>query len=180
MKHWIETERIILRPITLEDARDMYEYAHDHEVCRYVTWDAHQSVEQTQAIIRDFFLPKESNEAWIPTFAVVLKDTHKMIGTCDTVAPITIDGNVEIGYSLNRTYWNHGYATESCKALCAYLFNEEGVRRIKIRHHVDNIGSRRVIEKCGFIKEGVERQLVKFEDGYADIAIYSMFKEELK
>lgn len=175
----IVTERLILRPIMMEDAEDMFEYAIDEEVTKYITWDPHESLDVTRATIQDFFLSREE-KGLLPSFAVVIKETNKMIGTCDTVGIINRFGSVEIGYTLNRNYWGKGYATEATRALCTYLFKEIGVRRIEIRHHPDNIGSRRVIEKCGFVKDGVSRKCMRFGDEYVDIPMYSLFEEELK
>jgi len=73
-----------------------------------------------------------------------------MIGTCDYH---TIDWNKsigEIGYVINYDYWGNGYMTKACKALVDFGFNHLGLNKVVISHDVDNIGSRRVIEKSGF------------------------------
>jgi len=173
----VETERLILRPIQLSDAQDMFEYASDFDNASWVTFALHKSVEESREIIQNFFLPRVENGA--PTsICLQLKENNKMIGTCDI---FTIDryGTGEIGYIINKKYWNQGLVTEACKKVIELAFEHVGLRRIEIMCGVDNIGSKRVIEKCGLVFEGIRRQYAPSKDGkYYDCNLYSMLKEE--
>ena len=140
------TERLILRKLRKEDAEPMFEnWASDPEVTKYVTWSTHESVEQTKQIV-DIWVKEYENPKTI-RYGIVLKDNNELIGAIDVVG--YIDGNPEIGYCLSRKYWNKGYMTEACSALVDYLLSI-GYKTIVIEADVDNIGSNRVIEKCGF------------------------------
>jgi ribosomal-protein-alanine N-acetyltransferase len=77
-----------------------------------------------------------------------------MIGTCDVFSVDWDHGIGEIGYVMHRSYWGRGYMTRVLQAVIAFAFEYLGLERIDIRHHPDNIGSRRVIEKCGFVPTG--------------------------
>ena len=76
----IETERLILRPITLDDAADMFAYCSDPETIKYLTFKQHESVEASREVIAKFFLERPQNG--VPeAYAIVLKKNGKMIGT---------------------------------------------------------------------------------------------------
>ena len=120
-------------------------WCNDPEVAKYTLWVAHKSVIETEQLV-DMWL-KEEKEGKAIRFVIVEKDSNELIGSIDTVK--FIDGVPEIGYCLSRKYWNKGYMSEACKAFMNYLF-ELGYEKILIRADVRNIGSLRVIEKCGF------------------------------
>ena len=142
----LSTERLILRKLKKEDAESIFSnWASDPEVTKYVTWNAHSNVEQTKQII-DIWLKEYENPKTV-RFGITLKGSGELIGTIDVVD--YVDGNPEIGYCLSRKYWNKGYMTEACNALVNYLF-AIGYKTVVIEADENNIGSNRVIEKCGF------------------------------
>ena len=145
-KETITTEHLLLRKLKKEDAEPMFNnWCNDPEVAKYTLWVAHKSVKETEQLV-DMWL-KEEKEGKAIRFVIVEKDSDEPIGSIDTVK--FIDGVPEIGYCLSRKYWNKGYMSEACKAFMDYLF-ELGYEKILIRADVRNIGSLRVIEKCGF------------------------------
>lgn len=175
----IETKRLILRPIQLEDASDLFEYASDEEVVRYLSWPRHTELQTSETSIRDRFLTRPDHG--IPeAYAIVWKEEMKMIGTVD-VHTVHHNDVGEIGYVLNRHYHNRQITTEALQAALKVWFADTGFRRLEIMHNVTNIASRRVIEKCGFIKEGEYRQLTHEKDGkYYDFAFYALLKSDLE
>jgi len=173
----IETKRLILRPIQIEDANDLFEYASDEEVVRLLSWPKHENVQRSETSIREHFLPRP--ERGIPeAYAIVHKADHKMIGTVD-VHTVRFDDVGEIGYALNRLYHNQGLMSEALIAALPIWFNHCGFRRLEIMHNEINIGSRRVIEKAGFIQEGTYRKLRSEKDGfYYDFPFYALLNTD--
>ena len=144
--NFIETERLLLRKIKETDAEPMFRnWASDPEVTKYMTWNPHENIEVTKTII-NHWLEEEKDPKTI-RFVITLKNSDEPIGSIDVVD--YINGVPEIGYCLSRKYWNHGLMTEACKAFTKYLF-DKGFKKILIKAVVENIGSNRVIEKCGF------------------------------
>lgn len=140
------TKRLILRRLNKEDADSIFNnWANDPEVTKYMTWNAHKSVEDTKQIL-DTWL-NEYKEPKTIRYGIVLKENNELIGAIDVVD--YIDNNPEIGYCLSRKYWNKGYMTEACKAVVEYLF-AIGYKTILIEADERNVGSNRVIEKVGF------------------------------
>ena len=144
--NFIETERLLLRKIKETDAEPMFRnWASDPEVTKYMTWNAHENIEVTKTIV-NFWLEEEKKPKTI-RFIITLKNSDEPIGSIDVVR--YIDGSPEIGYCLSRNYWNKGLMTEACKAFVKHLF-DKGFNKVLINAMVENIGSNRVIEKCGF------------------------------
>jgi len=173
----IETERLILRPITPDDAPDMFEYCSDPETTKYLTFKLHESVEASRDVIAKFFLERPQNG--VPeAYAIVLKENGKMIGTVD-VHSVRYGDVGEIGYALNSTYWNRGLMSEALRSALPIWFDEVGFYRLEVMHDVRNLASRRVIEKAGFISEGTFRRLMWDKDGSrASYTMYSLNKED--
>ena len=79
------TRRLILRPVRMSNAQDLYEYSRDPEVARHVLWDAHRSIHQTRAYIR--YLLRQYRSCAPGTFVIALRDTGKVIGTIGFMGP---------------------------------------------------------------------------------------------
>ena len=142
----IETERLILRDASVDDAEDMFEYAKLEEVTKYLSWKPHLSVKDSEKILD--MLSKEAKEKDSYTLkAIVLKENDKMIGTID--ARIFGDGlkDAEFGYCLNPKYWNKGYMSEALKAFIQALHKEHSVENVFGSFERENIASKRVMQK---------------------------------
>lgn len=145
-KDIIFTERLKLRKLRKDDAEAMFlNWDSDPEVAKYTLWVAHESVEVTKRLV-DTWLEQEKDGKTI-RFVITLKDNDEPLGAIDTVS--FRDNLPEIGYCLSRKCWGKGYMSEACTAFINYLF-ELGYPKILIRADKRNIGSLKVIEKCGF------------------------------
>ncbi|MGO5516021.1 GNAT family N-acetyltransferase [Parabacteroides distasonis] len=145
----METQRLILRPWTENDAESLYNYAKDPAIGLIAGWPPHTSVENSREIIRDILSAPE-------TYAVVLKETNEPIGSvgimfADGVHSAEMqDGDAEIGYWIGVPYWGQGLIPEAVQRLLKRCFVELDVKRVWCGHYDGNIKSRRVMEKCGF------------------------------
>ncbi|MBO0461481.1 MULTISPECIES: GNAT family N-acetyltransferase [Enterococcus] len=144
----IETERLILRPVALEDSEDIFEYAHDEETCRFV-FPRHQSIEDTKINVANFFMT-----APLGKYAIEWKENGKMIGTIDLRIQEG-DDTGELGYALNKKYWGKGIMPEAGKALIDLGFEKMGLVRIFAYYNIKNSKSGRVMDKLGMREEAV-------------------------
>lgn len=137
----IETERLILRPIAIEDAPAVFEWASDPDVNRYLPYLLHEDIQTTIDWINS--IRPEDNE-----FAFCLKDSGIVIGTGSIkLRPET--NMYEFGYNFNKKYWGLGYATEAAKALISWAHEILGAKDFCARHANQNLASGKVILKCG-------------------------------
>lgn len=142
----IETERLILRDASVDDAEDMFEYAKLEEVTKYLSWKPHISVKDSEKILDMLSKETKEKDSYVLK-AIVLKENDKMIGTID--ARIFGDGlkDAEFGYCLNPKYWNKGYMSEALKAFIQALHREHGIENVFGSFERENIASKRVMQK---------------------------------
>lgn len=172
----IQTERMILRRFTVEDAQAMYEnWACDDRVSRYVSWDAHQSPEETRKILTLWCGQYEKTD----TYNWLMEYQGTPIGNISVVHVNEKNEWAEIGYCMGHAWWNQGLMTEAARAVIDFLFAEVGLHRIEIGHLPENPASGRVAQKCGLTLEGVRRQCFKKSDGrFFDVCIYGILRDE--
>ncbi|MEG4196942.1 GNAT family protein [Microcoleus sp. Pol12A5] len=172
----IETERLLLRKITLNDASDMFEYACNPEVSKYTMWSTHTSIEDTKYFLKS--ITKMYKRRELVDWGIVHKADKKFIGTCGFVEWSMTHSRAEIGYALSRNYWGEGYMSEAVNAVIEFGFREMLLNRILARCEVSNIASARVMEKVGMQLEGILRQHIFVKDRYWDLKLYSILREE--
>ena len=145
MKITLETDRLILRPFEENDAIAIFNnWASDPEVTKYLTWNHHSDIKQTNEILSIWLKQYEKPERI--NFGIVLKETNELIGGIDVVG--YIEGVPVIGYCISRKHWNNGYTTEAFKKVIEFLFSLDH-KIIRVDAMVDNIASNKVILKCG-------------------------------
>ena len=172
----IETERLILSKWTTleEDVKGLYEYASNPDVGPNAGWKPHESLEESREIIEELFIP---HDVW----AIREKASDKVIGSIG-LEPDRRRENVrsrEMGYSLAKESWGKGYMTEAAKAVIDYAFRDLDLVVLAICTGPANRRSQRVIEKCGFKFEGIQRKGYHIYDGTdRDNLVYSMLREE--
>ncbi len=172
----LETQRLLLRRIRRQDAGDYYAYASDPEVARYVLWDAHHSLRETRGIIRNMRLQYRLG---LPgSYAMVLKETGRMIGTIGFNAWHPDADTVEIGYSIARDHWGRGYASEALKALLAQCFRVMKVHRVEAVFDVDNPASGQVMAHCGMQREGIFRKRVLNKGEWRDVCVCTILSDD--
>ena len=172
----LETEDLILRKPRIRDAKDIYSYASDPEVARYVLWEPHRSVSETASFIRDL---RARIRAGCPSsWVVVLRGTGTVIGTVGFVWYSAENNAAELGYSFSREYWNHGYATQALRAVIDAVFSSLPLNRLEAQHDVRNPASGRVMQKCDLTQEGILRGRILNKGEYVDTALYSILRSD--
>ena len=146
----LTTQRLVLRPLTLSDLDDFYAYASVPGVGEAAGWKHHQSVEESETILRSLM---ETGHI----FAIEHWEDGRLIGTLGLHTSWTNETDAyrryqvkEIGYVLSKAYWGHGLMTEAVQAVIGYCFDTLHLDALTCCHFTENCRSRRVIEKCGF------------------------------
>ena len=148
------TARLVLRPIVADDAAVIFDaYAQDAAVTRYLTWRPHSSRGDTDAYIaRCLAAPAEM----VRTYVITGGADGDVRGAFDVRR--TARWRIEVGYVLARAWWRQGLMTEAFTAVVDWAMREPGVFRIGAVCDVENIGSARVMEKSGLVREAVLRR----------------------
>lgn len=174
----IETNRLILRRFHMEDADKMFRnWANDPEVCQFLTWAPHESIEVTKELLRNWIDSYERDDTY--NWAIVHKDRNEPIGSIGFIEVSKEHASCQTGYCIGKSYWGIGLMTEALRAVISFAFQNTGLNRIEARHDVRNPASGKVMEKAGMHLEGTLRQCYAKKDGtFADLNIWSILHGE--
>ena len=140
----IETDRLILRPFCLDDAKAVISWASDDRVTKYMSYSTYSDINVAEEWVKSTF---DNNVEW--NWVFVLKSENKVIGSGSIGPDSKMKGYWEIGYNFHYDYWHNGYCTEAMQAIIDFAHNNLGVNKICGCHAVDNPRSGKVMEKCG-------------------------------
>jgi ribosomal-protein-alanine N-acetyltransferase len=169
----IETARLLLRKPKIGDAEAVFaRYSSDAEVTRFLGWPRHLSVDDTRGFLA--FSDVEW-ETWpIGPYLIESRESGQLLG--GTGLAFETPFRAATGYVLARDAWGAGYATEALAGIVA-AGGEVGVRRLHALCHPDHQASWRVLEKCGFVREGLLRRYSEFPNlrpgEPADVLLYA-------
>lgn len=168
----LETERLRLRPVCQEDAETIFStWACDPEVTRYLTWQPHESVDVTRAVVDSWVSAYEREDTY--RWGIERKADGVLMGMIDVVA--VRDGAPALGYCSGKAFWNRGYMTEALKAVTEELFFV-GYEKILIEAVTENIGSNRVIQKAGFTFTGVRAEKLEGKPWIKEVNTYEIHR----
>ncbi|MGG0715969.1 GNAT family N-acetyltransferase [Robertmurraya massiliosenegalensis] len=172
----IETNRLILRKLRKEDASRLYIYLSKEEVVQYYDIEKFPSVQEAEELIESLLFRYQSRNQI--RWGITLKGKNEIIGTCGFHALEEEHLKGEIGFDLDPIYWKKGFMTEAVSGLVEYGFGEMKLNRIEALYSPLNYASKRVLEKNGFIKEGLLRNRFYSKDKYMDAVICAILKED--
>lgn len=172
----IETERLILRPITMDDVPAIFAYASNPMVSRYVPWRTHRTPADSEAFVRDFVLANYEKEIPEPWGVTIKTLGDKIVGTVGCMWISKPWKTMELGGIAAEPMWGRGYAYEASRAAIDHVYRHYDVNRIFAKCHTANIGSARVMEKLGMKCEGLMRACVYKDDQFIDMYCYSILR----
>ena len=144
------SERLVLRAPEMADTNAIAHLANTMNVASMVSRMPHP---YTTKDAENFVARVSQGAMGKCVYAITLAETKAFIGACGLEAHETGRG-IELGYWIGESYWNRGFATEAAQTLIDFGFRHFDVDFIDARCRVMNIGSRRVIQKCGFQFQG--------------------------
>ncbi|MBO0997425.1 GNAT family N-acetyltransferase [Bacillus sp. SD075] len=173
----IETKRLILREVTMEDAGDMFTYLSDTDVVKPMGLDPCQTVNDVGDEIKwyESIFQEGSGIRW----GITLKDSGRVIGSCGFLNMVTNHHRAEIGYELSKAHWGKGIASEALEAVVMYGYRHFHLERIQALIEPDNYPSQKLVEKQGFSREGLLRHYEYTCGKFDDLYMYSLIKEDL-
>ena len=172
----LTTERLILRPMRVEDAGDMFAYACREEVTTYLLWSPHPDRSYTEKYLR--YLRGRYALGEFYDWAVVEKESGRMIGTCGFTRFDFPNDSAEVGYVLNPDFHGRGYATEAATEVLRFGFERLALHRIEAKFMEGNEASLRVMQKLGMRWEGYRRDAMYVKGQYRTIGICSILRDE--
>ncbi|GFZ29920.1 N-acetyltransferase [Clostridium zeae] len=172
----LESQRLIFRKIKASDVEEIFAIFSDPEVAKYDFFNPINTKEKALSIIDNYqneFISKEEI-----TWGIVRKDDYKLIGYF-SLGNLDEEANkCEIGYGLNRTFWNRGYGTEAIKTLIKFSFEKVKVNRIEATVTFGNDASVKALIKSGFLQEGILRERTLIKGVLVDDVILALLRRD--
>ncbi|MBI3334974.1 MAG: GNAT family N-acetyltransferase [Candidatus Portnoybacteria bacterium] len=169
--------KLKIRKLKFSDAGDIYEHIREREISK---WTIHipypYELKDAIKFIRKSLYKMRKKKGY--NFAIALKETNRMIGG---VGLNRIDGkneHAELGYWIGKKYWGKGLMTEAVRLILEFGFGELKLHRIHANVFEENIASKRVLEKCGFTLEGMEREIEFRYDRWHNVLLYGILAPE--
>ena len=152
----LETSRLLLRHLVMDDLDELYAIYRDPEITKYIP-DAPRSREEAQEEL-EWHMHGHPKYPELGLWATIHKETGKFIGRCGLL-PWKIDGlqEVEVAYTIARAYWGQGLGGEAAQAILQYGFEKLNLSRLICLIDEENIASQKVAEKIGMRFEKASR-----------------------
>ncbi|RHW43263.1 N-acetyltransferase [Neobacillus notoginsengisoli] len=170
----LETDRLLLREITMDDAPCIFACFSNEEVTRYYGFETMHTIDQAEKLIK-FFSEKYEDKAGI-RWGIERKSESGLIGTIGFNSWSIKHKGAEIGYEVHPDYWRKGYISEALRAVFAYGFEAMDLNRIGAVVFPENEASNKLLLKAGFQKEGLLREYIYQNGTPHDAYVYSLLK----
>ena len=169
-----ETKRFIARRFELRDLAPFVAMRSDPEVARYQSWECYTE-EDGRRFIAELANIDPGDTGWFQ-YALQEKTSGRFVGDCGLFIDPDDTRLARVGYTIARTFWGRGFATEAVGGLAQHAFASFRLHRITASADPRNAASCRVLEKAGFIKEAHFRQSEWFKGDWADDAVYAKLR----
>jgi ribosomal-protein-alanine N-acetyltransferase len=168
----LQTPRLTLRPMTMEDAGHLHAIMSDAEVMAF--WDVSEieDIELTTAILQSQIDQMKARKSFY--WAMERTDDNTFVGCCDLSDIDRWHHRGEVGFIVAKSYWGDGYAQEAMAAVVDHAAQALKLRRLTARTHLGNIRSVRLLEKLGFRHEGLLRGYVDRDGERRDCLLFGL------
>ena len=163
----IETERLILRRITIDDSDDLFLSRSHPQSCEYTDSLLDKTIDETRVYIDKMNIGVDSNRWRI--WAIEEKTIKRVIGSISIWNLNEEENKAELGFGLHPDYWSKGYMTEALKVIVNYGFNDMELSSIEAYTEENNLKSRNLLSRCGFTSLKTIQ-----EEGYFKKQVFNM------
>lgn len=169
-------DRIHLRGFREDDLHDLFALHSDPAVNRY--WSFAHWTELAQA--REYLARAIAGRSvdTMLCWAMAERDSDRLIGTTTVFAVNPEQGRAEIGYALRSSHWGRGHAQETLRLTISHAFGHLGLRRIEADVDPRNAGSCRLLERLGFVREGLLRERWNVAGELCDSVLYGLLARD--
>ena len=176
-------DTLTIRLIQPSDLSDIITMLGDEKVTQYLFFAPAED-----SLYQAFFTPiidntqeAISNGVWPDSPTFIIRDQHgRYMGMTAITQVMFCNGNYEVGYQLPAYAWGQGIATSACKLMTNIGFTELGSHKISADCYGGNIGSYKTLERCGYKREGCQKDYYKVEHGFEDKVYYGITAEQFK
>lgn len=172
----LETERLILQPISLSHASVLYEMYSDDETIQYVPLPKHHTLADTTDYLQKLITNNEAKKATV--WSVYSKENAQVFGNLGLYVEDAVQKTASIGVIIHKNFWRKGYVVEALHEVMDFSFSTKELVRIEARVDTENTASARMLEKLGMVYEGTLRKDANIKGSQRSTRIYSVLKDE--
>lgn len=175
----IETPRLILDQLTIQDRASLFAIFSDPDVIRHYDVEQFTHIDEADHLI-SYFAAKFENDSGI-RWAIRDKSNGNFLGTCGFTHWNHYDHSAVIGYELAKEYWGRGYAFESIKAIVEFIFAESFhfyVHRLEAIIVPTNTPSQKLVKRLGFALEGTLRGKCFWNNEFHDMYMFALLRQD--
>jgi [ribosomal protein S5]-alanine N-acetyltransferase len=168
----LETDRLLLRQTTQNDAKELFQLRSDERVMKYIDRPRPKSIDDIIQLIQKMHNMVEANQGI--EWGMILKESNTYIGTVSYHRLIKEHFRAEIGYLLHPDHQRKALMNEAIKAILHYGFNTMGLHSVEANIYPLNVESQKVLERNNFIREAYFRENYFWNGKFLDTAVYTL------
>ncbi len=171
----VETERLTLKPITVENSKRLFDIYSNPEVCKYFDIEPYKDLFEAEKQINSWI--NQAKEGKQYRFSISYNNI--VVGTCGIYSIYNHQNRASIGYDLDPEYWGKGIMTEALSIFLQVLKKDFKIHRIQGTVLPNHIASKKLLQRLGFIYEGTLLGYEKWKGEYVDLEMYSKILESI-
>jgi ribosomal-protein-alanine N-acetyltransferase len=172
----LEMKQFLLRKVTKDDVLDIFSYASDEKITRYLRWGPHLIVEDTRDYVNEVLTQYEIGQDG--PWGIEYKPKNAVIGHIHLMEIDTQHNKAQVGFVLARAYWNQGIMTEVLRKILSLSLTELGLNRVEGICIEENRAAKQVLEKAGMKREGKLREYLFQKGQYWGFSVYAILQKE--
>ena len=174
----IQTNRLSIHEISIEDLNDIHILLSLPESDRYNAFGIPDTIQATKAIVTEWVREQTADVRKSHIFSVKLLPTNQFIGLIALIPGKPNYKNGEVWYKTHVDHWGKGYTKEALNAILQFAFEDLKLHRIEAGCAVENIASAKVLESAGMTREGLTRKLLPKEGQWLDCYSYAILETD--
>jgi ribosomal-protein-alanine N-acetyltransferase len=177
MNFKLKTERLFLRPPSIDDEEELYHLMSDSNLTRFLTWEPHTSIETTKSLIQNLIVAQQNDKGyhWCVCLTDEIIGLVSLIDVKRKIRTWTLN-RAELSYWIGTHFQGKGYATEACKKVIEFGFSKLDFHKIIVAHAAENIESKSICKKLNFSQYAHEHDAFFKNDKWNDLIWYELIK----
>ena len=172
----LQTERLLLRQLTMDDLEFVYQHFRDPKVSQYLMDEPPPANHDEARAIINFFLEPEAKAQ--NRWAIVRKADGRVIGTIGYHRWMRAYFRAEVGYDLSPDCWGQGYMTEAFREVIRHGFERLALHRIDALVYTGNDASIQLLKRMGFKQEGLLRDYFYLNGQFYDHYLFGLLRAD--
>ena len=174
----LETERLNIKPISKLNIEDVFNLQSLEETAKFNTSGIPKNIDETKSTVENWIVENAKENTKRFTFSVELINGNEFIGLIGINLGKEHYKNAEVWFQYDYKFWNKGYATETLRKILDFGFENLKLHRIEGGCAIENIGSIKVLEKVGMLREAHTRKLLPLKSGWSDNYGYAILSTD--